>query len=707
MNRSISFLYYSVIACIFGCGLVGCGSDDGFREGASVTPRMSLEVTETTLLQGSFQGVDYDYELISGLITGEVDPKDEKNLLIQDLGLASVNERGMVEYSAMFVLAKPKDMSLANGILRYDAPNRGRVVAPDPSFMTKGYVFLCSAWQGDIPLNDGRLSLTVPVAKNEDGSTITGTYRVDLIPDVVSLDSQSLPGGPFNNTMEPYAPASLDNTLPGYRLTKRKLETDSRQLVDSADWKFSSCDSENPFPGTPNEAQVCVNGGFDPAYLYELVYVAKNPKVMGLGLAALRDTVIFFRDWTTDSDGVENPVAGSIDTTLGRGISQCGNFLKTFIHLGFNETLSGSMVFDGVYSLVAARHTNINTRFATPGSGAGIRSDATALGQAGVRGLASDSYDPISGRSGGVMTRCEESGTCPKYFLSFSSSEYYSLQGSPTLTDSYGQTDLEQPDNVRIYSFASTDHLLGALPSMPGDVLGTLPSMPSAGALYTTVNNPSVKLLSRALLDCLEEWVVSDVEPPASQIPKIADNTLVYPEELDFPALPQAECTSPLCDGNTDTYAGKVVSMTLLDWGPDFIHEDETGIVAYQPPHDINKEYSIFVPQVDIDGNEVAGIRSLEVAVPLGTNTGWNYSPDYYELAFVFGSYFPFIATQMQREEIGDPRLSLEERYVDEADYTSKLNVAADLLVEQRFMRRADADERIEQLISEYRSMLE
>jgi hypothetical protein len=70
-------------------------------------------------------------------------------------------------------------MTKANGVLRYDAPNRGNIVGIDPYFASRGYVFLTSAWQGDVPAATGKVTLTVPVAKNADGSSITGPYRAE------------------------------------------------------------------------------------------------------------------------------------------------------------------------------------------------------------------------------------------------------------------------------------------------------------------------------------------------------------------------------------------------------------------------------------------------------------------------------------------------------------------------------------------------
>lgn len=636
---------------------------------ATAAPKYKLAITATEDVPGTFGSVG-TYQKISGTFTGEVDPKDARNAIIQDLQLAPLNANGKVEYTSDFVLFKPKDMAKANGVLRYDAPNRGNIVNLDPYFASRGYVFLTAAWQGDVPAATGKLTLKAPVAKNADGSSITGTYRAELLPTAATNDSLPLPGGPFNAAMQAYATASLDNTKPGYVLTHRINETDARQLIPASDWKFAKCSAAAPFPGTPDETNVCLKDKWDPAYLYELVYVAKDPKVMGLGLAALRDMISFFHRDASDSAGTANPVAAAIRNTIASGVSQCGNFMKTFVHLGFNEDRTGQKVFDGVFAQIAARQTNINMRFSIPGGGGGVRADHTAFGQAGTRGLSKDYVDDVAQRRGGILSRCEASGTCPKLFIGFSGTEFYVLQGSPLLTDAWGTTDLVQPANARVYYYASTHHLLG-LASLPGT---------SAGALYATNGNAGVIPVVRALYQNLEDWVVKGTTPPDSQVPKIADATLVRPLQVKFPAIPGVN------------YTGLVNTYSLLDWGPNYRPQDESGIATQVPPAYLGRDYAILVPQVDTDGNDIAGIRSLDVAVPLGTNTGWNYTsvPGRIDQAGLFGSYFPLTKTAALRGS--DPRPSLQERYTDQAGYVAAVTAAANDLVAKRFMLRVDAD---------------
>ncbi|CAM4005707.1 Alpha/beta hydrolase domain-containing protein [Paracidovorax anthurii] len=682
------------LLCVAAALLAACGGGGG---GEGSAPRMHLEIAATEDFPGSYGSVG-TYEKLTGTLRGELDPADPRNAIIQDLQLAPRNGRGMVEYSADFVLLKPKDMSKAGGVLRYDAPNRGNILTlPNPSatpgdavYFERGYTFLYSAWQGDVPKSTpARLTATVPVARNPDGSSITGPYRAELVP-TAAAPAMTLPGGVFNGSMIPYAPASLDNTLPGYSLTRRRNETDPREPVSAADWKFATCDAAaNPFPGTPDAASVCLRGGFDPQYLYELVYVAKDPKVMGVGLAALRDTVGFFRGRAADADGRANPLAGRVSYVIGQGTSQSGNAMKTFLHLGFNQRLDGGRVFDGVYAHVAARQTNVNTRFAVPGGGGGLRTDHTAFGQTAPRGLAADYVDAVSGRQGGVLRRCTASGTCPRLFLGLSGTEFWQLQGSPVLTDALGERDIAQPADARIYYYASTQHGgAGGVESI---------SYAPSRTVYPAGTVVHFNDTFRALFLALEDWVVRGTEPPPSQVPRVADGTLVRPAQLAYPAMKGLTWSV----GGVQTaipefrYLARYNGFTLLDFGPQYQPQDESDIATVLPPRAVGRDYAILVPQVDPGtGLARAGIQSVEARVPLGTSIEFNdvATPGIVDLANLTGSFIPFHKTRAARLAAGDGRPSLEELYGSQAGYVAAVGAAADALVAQRLLLRRDAD---------------
>lgn len=689
-------------AALLSLGLGACGGASG---GDRLAPQQTLTISATqAFANGAAFGAVGAYEQLTGTIKGEVDPKDPRNAIIQDLALAPVNARGMVEYTTDFVMLKPRDMSKASGVMRYDAPNRGNILTmPNPSanpgdavFLERGYVVLYSAWQGDVPKsNPARLTMQLPVAKNPDGSSITGPYRVEVAP-TSATPQMKLPGGLFNATMTPYAPATLDNSQPGFSLTVRTNETDPRVTVPASDWKFATCDSAaNPFPGRADPATICVKGGFQANKLYELIYQAKDPIVMGLGLAALRDTVSFFKTKAADSAGTPNPVAGRITHAIGQGTSQSGNAMKTFLHLGFNVAADGSRVFEGLYAHVAARQTHVNTRFAVPGGGAGVRTEHYAFGQTAPRGLDADYFDAVANRRGGVMTRCTATNTCPRFFLGLSGTEFWLLQGSPGLTDVHGTTDLAQPANARIYHYSSTQH------GGPGGMNSI--SWTPAQTTYPRGTVAHHNDTFRALFIALEDWVVRNVTPPESQVPRIANRTLVRPGELTVPAMggvtwPVNGVATPIPDFQ---YRGLFNEYVLLDFGPQYRPEDESGIATLLPPVKLGKSYAIMVPQLDAGGNTIAGIRGVEVQAPLGSNLEFNYdaTPGLVDLALISGAFIPFHKTEAARLAAGDSRPSLESLYGTQQGYVAAVRAAAARLVAERFLLQRDADRLIQKAI--------
>ena len=151
---------------------------------------------------------------------------------------------------------------------------------------------------------------------------------------------------------------------------------------------------------------------------------------------------------------------------------------------------------------------------------------------------------------------------------------------------------------------------------------------------------------------------------------------------MAFPAIPGV------------TYTGLVNTFHLLDWGTQYTPQDETGIATQVPPAYLGRDYAILVPQVDADGNDIAGIRSLDVAVPLATNTGWNTinRPGIVDQPGLVGSFFPLQKTAAARASANDPRLSIEERYGTQSGYVAAVTAAASSLVARRFLLQADAD---------------
>src|SRR3984893_4367276 len=591
------------------------------------------------------------YQKLTGHAYGELDPKLPLNAIITDLEFAPRNARGMVEYVATFTILKPADMAKASGVLLYFVPNRGRINLTGGGFLAdarkQGHLLVASGWQGDLEAADGMETLSVPVAKNPDGSSITGAVLARFTDMPADTRTLSILRGGVAGTADP---ASLDTSKA--TLTRRISEDGEIVPLRSADWAFADC-SQIPFPGKPDPRKVCLKGWCTPAYLYELVYNAKDPKVHGIGFAATRDLTSYLRYGTSDDTGAANPLRGRITATVSQGNSQSGNYLRSFIHLGFNQDEAGRIVFDGSNPNIAVRQQSLNIRFATP-------SGAAAKYEAGSDGVVwwEDYTDEARGhRAAGLLDRCRATETCPKIVETFGSSEFYNLRASPDLVGTRADRDIPLPANVRRYYFPGVSHGGG-----PGGV-GRAPQIKSCCGL--TMNpNPSSDTL-RALQTALVDWVVKGALPPPSQYPRLDRGELVAPTQaaMGFPAIPGV----PLPDGI-------LTRFYEYDFGPQFHYNDLSGVITLQPPP-VRQILPTVVPRVDGDGNEVAGVASVLHQGPLGTYTGWNTNASGFYKGYIrtnTGAFIPFAKTKAERLTSGDPRPSLEERYGTHENYVAQ-----------------------------------
>ncbi len=644
--------------------------------------------TESAAFGGRSFGAVGPYVKVVGSAYGEVDPSNPLNAVITDVDLAPRNAAGKVKYSTNFYMLRPANPALGNGLLYYNVVNRGNkgnalnrgvVGGNDPTdagdglAMDRGYTILWSGWQPDVLPGLGRLTMTVPVATNPDGTEITGVVRTEYIVNATT-STQDLGAGSFTggSTHASYETVSLDNA--STTLTRRVKETDPRQTIPISQWAFANC-SATPFPGVPSTTKICLQGGFSPNYIYELLYMAKNPTVMGLGLAATRDLVSFFRHTAADDFGTPNPVAGAIRVAIIEGSSQSGRYVREFLHLGFNEDLGGQVVFEGAQPHISPGRIPLSVRFGTPGRVYLQHEDhlypayESPFTWTPVR-------DPIAGRTGWLLERCQKTNTCPKIIQTVTSTEYWQGRMSLNTTDARGRHDVGIPGFVRIYHFAGTQHGPAATPSL---------------GICQQLSNPNPYFEARrALLLALERWVMEGVEPPPNEIPTIREGTLVASDQAStgWPTIPGVK------------YTGLVDALTLLDYGPGYNAADESGVVAEPPTLVTGRDYVTLVPKVEADGNEIAGIRSTTLQAPLGTYTGWNlrragFAED--ELCSLAGSFIPFRMTQADRLAAGDPRLSLEERYGTHDGYVAAVRAAAERLVSEGFLLRVDADFLIQQ----------
>jgi hypothetical protein len=623
------------------------------------------------------------YEKLVGRAYGELDPNDPRNAIITDIQLAHRNSRGMVEYVATFTLLKPVDMKKASNVLLYEVVNRGRRLESGGS--DRGYSYLFNGWQGDISPDSATEgpspeTIEVPIAYNPDGSSITGPVLIRI----VNTSGSTAPLYVYTRPV-PYLPASLDTKQA--ILTMRTSETIDGisgpiSTVPSSDWAWADC-TKFPFPGEPDPRKICLKNGFDPSLLYQLVFTAKDPLVLGIGFAATRDIVSFFRYAQQDETGTPNPLSGKIQYVVSQGSSQSGRFIRTFILLGFNQDETGKLVWDGAMPHIAGQELGLNVRFALPDGASG----PYEIGGEGVPWW-DDSADPVrSRRSAGLLARCRASKTCPKVMEAFGSTEFWDLRMSPGLVGTAGTEDLPLPDNVRRYYFPGTTHGGG-----PGGFSATPPppARGRAGVCSLPANpNPESDTM-RALLEDLVAWIVHGTPPPPSQYPRLSDGSLVRASRaaVGFPEVPGVHLNdnfeNPLFDYN---------------WGPNLNYNDVSGILSDVPP--ITKHViPLLVPKVNADGNEISGVASVLHQAPLGTYLGWNVIPAGFfkgQICAFAGAFVPFATTKQERRAANDPRPSLEERYGTQEAYVAAVRSAAQNAVRDRFLLPEDADRLVQQ----------
>ncbi len=621
---------------------------------------------------GEPAGAAGPFELIRGRIHGEVDPRDPHNAIIQDLGLAPRNARGKVEYVATFALAKPVDLAKASRVLLYQVVNRGNGQA---SANAEGDITLVSGWQGDVIPTATNQTIAVPVARKKDGSPVTGRVIARFF---------DLPDGAHSapirlaslGTPQPYRPADLAETsatLTWHTRENYAGQQDAKHTVPRADWAFADCES-TPWPGRPDPSRICVKDAFRAGRFYELVYTAKDPLVLGVGLAATRDIVSFFRHGQADASGTPNPVAGVVDHAISLGDSQSGNFIRTFIHLGFNQDTQNRIVWDGAFPRIAARQTPINLRFGLPGGAAGMYEP----GSDGVVWWTRYADKARGLKAAGLLDRCAATKTCPKIVEAFGSAEFWGLRMSPDLIGTDATRDLALPSNVRRYYYPSTTHG-GGRGGFPVEAIAaanspcTLPANPNPQAEQT-------RALTRALVD----WVAKGTPPPLSRYPTLANGDLVPATRaaLGMPEIPGLPFSDRLLN-----------PVLRYDFGPGFHAADLSGVMTRVPPRVVGV-LPTYVPRVNEDGNETSGVLSVQLQAPLGTYLGWNTFR-----AGVFaghgcgfqGGWIPFAKTKAERIANRDPRLSLEERYGTHDGYVAVVRKAAEQAVTDRVLLPDDA----------------
>lgn len=604
------------------------GSSVAFAEVAKVTV-----ANRVTVAGGQAFGTSGPYEKLTGTIEFALDPTEPHNRRIVDLGRAARASDGRVHFTSDLMVLRPVDPTKGNGVLLFEVINRGRLglltringasgadspMAPadfgNGFLMREGYTLVIVGWEFDIEPRTIRVD--APAIPD-----LVEAITVGFVPDARANEAV-LDDAPM---YEPTDPADAASTM-----TVRDHYWERPTPVARTKWRFVT--------GQAGPARVTLDEGFEPGRLYQVTFKARGARVVGVGLAAIRDAAAAFR-YRTDL-----PIHGTSAYVF--GASQDGRFLRQFLYDGFNADERNRRVFDAVWPHIAgSARGSFNERYGMPVGGSVMLTP--------TRFPFTTDDQAFNGERGSLL-QLYTADQRPKIFFTNTPVEYWGGGRAAALihTSADGKRDLSIPDNVRIYLLAGTQHGEAAFP--PRRTRGQ------------QVDNPvPQREVMRALMRGLHLWASQGVAPPESRYPKLADGTLTPIAAVKFPTIPGVADPRSIA-GPGQVRNGKVEML----------------------PH--------LVPQVDADGNDASGIRVPDISVPVATNTGWNFRSAAVggatEIYNLLGSYIPFASTKAEREAKKDQRLSIAERYRDRDDYLSKLRAAAQDLVRGRYLLPEDVE---------------
>ena len=646
---------------------------------------LSVEVEErTVVLDGESTGPHGRYEMIRGTITFGFDPAHPRNARITDLDLGPRNASGLVVASAPFILMQPTVTEMRRGVALVEISNRGGLASlryfngatatlnpDDPDafgdllLLRQGLTLMWVGWQWDVRQEEGQLYLDVPRARQPDGSPVEGLVRSDWVVD----DSAQVLGLGHRGHVA-YRPVAFDH--PDHVLTVRDGRYDDRRVLPRSEWQFARLDADSAV--VADSTHVYRRAGFDPGKIYELVYRAKNPAIVGLGPAAIRDAVAYLK-YDTRS-------IAPVDRVIGVGISQTGRFLRHFLYDGFNTTENGRMAFDGVLALTAgAGRGSFNHRFAQP-SRDGHRFSAFFYPTDIFPFTSRTQFDPVQWRSDGLHAHLHDPSHAPKTMFVNTGYEYYGRAASLLHTTPDGTADVALPGTDRIYHVASAQHVPGALPE------GAVPDSLTGASGFVEQNPIDTLPLYRALLVAMVNWIDHGTPPPPSRYPTVSAGDLAPVGEVDVPRPRGIRAPSV------------VHRAHRMDYGPRWASER---VITRQPPR-VGEAFGTRVPRVDSLGNETGGIRLPMVQAPLATYTPWRLraraasNPD--ELADFFGGMIPLALTPTAAEEAGDPRASIQVLYPARDAYRARVREACDRLIEDGFLLSEDRQRIIDRALA-------
>jgi hypothetical protein len=618
------------------------------------------------------------YERLRGRVVYALDPGDQANRRIVDLGLAVADDAGRVQFYSDIEIIAPVDRVQAQSTVLYVVNNRGRRTwGSEPFFLSRGYVTVSSGWIAQVPVSRDLLRLEAPVAFDpDDGIPVVGLVRAELQTDIAT---DRLPVGDRNQlSFEP-----VTASLPKATLTRRERETDPPEPISRDQWRLGvRYDGADEGSGLV-EIEMMLTGGFEPGAIYELIYEARGSVVQGTGFAAMRDLVSFLKHDRTEMNPLRRSDGAALaDRVIGHGLSQSGRALRMFLHEGFNADEEGRQVFDGVIPTIAGGGQGFfNHRFASPTRTA-TQHDGHLYPADVFPFTYGDETDPFTGRTDALLRRARASGTVPKVMHLDTSSEYRHRSGSLVVTDPLGQRDSALPPEVRVYVFGGAQHSPARGPSDRGQQ----PPNPNDYGPF-----------QEALFLAMDRWLRDGTAPPPSVYPRVADGTLVHWEAgaSGWHPLPGV------------AYPTVIQQPELLDYGPAF---EQHRRIDRHPPVRTGKRYGVLVPAVDVDNNERGVLRLPRVEVPVATYTGWNLRNPAIgagtELLSLTGSRIPFPVTPAERARTGDSRQAVTERFADFEDYLGRYMAVAHQLVADHYLL-AEHLGRLEAIATGHRSLFE
>ena len=634
----------------------------------------------------AFGGVG-PYESMEGTAHFAVDPLNERNKAITDLDLAPRDANGKVGFTAHFAMLQPVDTNRGNRRLLFDVVNRGRktalglndvpgatdLLAPlqagNGFLMRQGYTMVWCGWQADVPPVPGLIGLQVPEAIGPDGA-LTGGILCQF-----QCNSPTQSFLLAHRDHLPHPPVDLDD--PTATLTVRDLPNSPAEPINRGDWSFIRLEDDGP---DVDPSHVYMPQGFQPGRIYQLVYRTKGSSIVGLGFAAVRDTVSFLKH-SAISEG--NPCTGPIEYGYAIGRSQSGRFLRQMIHLGLNEDEEERIALDGIIAHVAGgMRGEFNLRFGQPSK------DICYIIPELFPFIDTEQKDPVTGETGSLLARMEERGKVPKIMFTNTSAEYWRGDAALIHTDLETMQDAPESESVRRYHFAGSQHGAGEFPPLEvresDGIRGQLP-----------FNSVDYTPLLRAALENLDRWVSLGEPPPLSRHPRLSDGSAVESKSLldRFAQLPGVRVPP------------QTTRAMRLDYGPE-THLGRTTVL----PAKEGEEYPALVSDLDENYNERSGIRLPDLTVPMATYTGWNLrdpsigNPDLFIgiTGGLAGWTLPFPATQAERESSNDPRLSIQERYSSKTEFLEQVKAAGQALVDEGYMLSEDLGKVVERAASKY-----